>query len=157
MEEQIEDWSKAITLKIEESLYLVKMQTFTFFSFLTTNLRITYKKDNQLDSYTERWLNFFSWCIRSVSYRLKGYSFYIWYRYDSINRYLTTSVPRLYFFEQEISFSIMISHNSSCRSKECHHMHHSFYVWTIGNITPSISVFGGDYDSNICTLIYTLL
>lgn len=57
---QIEDWSKAITLKIEESLYLVKMQTFTFFSFLTTNLRITYKKDNQLDSYTERWLNFFS-------------------------------------------------------------------------------------------------
>lgn len=60
MEEQIEDWSKAITLKIEESLYLVKMQTFTFFSFLTTNLRITYKKDNQLDSYTERWLNFFS-------------------------------------------------------------------------------------------------
>lgn len=60
MEEQIEDWSKAITLKIEESLYLVKMQTFTFLSFLTTNLRITYKKDNQLDSYTERWLNFFS-------------------------------------------------------------------------------------------------
>lgn len=57
---QIEDWSKAITLKIEKSLYLVKMQTFTFFSFLTTNLRITYKKDNQLDSYTERWLNFFS-------------------------------------------------------------------------------------------------
>lgn len=57
---QMEDWSKAITLKIEKSLYLVKMQTFTFFSFLTTNLRITYKKDNQLDSYTERWLNFFS-------------------------------------------------------------------------------------------------
>lgn len=55
MEGQIEDWSKAITLKIEESLYLVKMQT-----FLTTNLRITNKKDNQLDSYTERWLNFFS-------------------------------------------------------------------------------------------------
>lgn len=57
---QIEDWSKAITLKIEKSLYLVKMQTFTFFSFLTTNLWITYKKDNQLDNYTERWLNFFS-------------------------------------------------------------------------------------------------
>lgn len=57
---QNEDWSKAITLKIEKSLYLVKMQTFTIFSFLTTNLRITYKKDNLLDSYTERWLNFFS-------------------------------------------------------------------------------------------------
>lgn len=56
---QMEGWSKAITLKIKKSLCLVKMQTFTF-SFLTTNLRITYKKDNQLDSYTERWLNFFS-------------------------------------------------------------------------------------------------
>lgn len=32
-----------------------------------------------------------------------------------------------------------------------------FYVWIIGNIMFLIFVFGGDYDRNICILMYIFL
>lgn len=58
---QMEDWRQGNHFEnCKKKCVFSQDASFHLFSLLTTNLRITYKKDNLLDSYTERWLNFFS-------------------------------------------------------------------------------------------------